>query len=658
MKTKHFRTILAQGIAALIISLILLHSNSKALAQSTWQGVYTIFQSIGSIDNVDFAALTMADAYDSIFDQPTANTFAQFKGYKRIDPGDPHRSFLFRKINNGLDQDIVLDPAEGGNAGILTDYEKELIRQWILYGAPENGVVVDTTLIVNYYSGNGISSLPNPPAAPAPSAGFQIHFGPYFIASGGETEYFLKFDTKLSDTTEINRIDVIMGDNYSHHFIIYRLQDGQAGNVQDGLTSQNAHQYSELVSVYQFSDSLILPVGTAFSWTDSTFLDLNSHHINTSPSVLGCEVYINVYTQPKCWAKQIRITDLILDFAIGIPNFGGPYTFEQEYCQGCPDNGCGCPPPGDIFLWALTSHTHQWGIDFDIYKRNPDGTKGIKYFDASYKNGNPDSAFIGYEYDRPPTRFFEPFVFISQDSGLIQKAVFDNQGPNSWVTFGLTSDDEMMIMIPMFVTDTTGLANAEPYVPPNSSPIAIDDIATTDSAVAVVIDVQANDNDPDGDPLTTSISSGPNNGTADTLNGDSIQYTPNTGYAGKDTLWYMVCDNGSLCGSAMVVITVTAPVVGIDHIGEDSQYIRIFPNPFTDKMIIHIPCNGRACPATTFTLYNVFGKQVKQIDHIKTHQIIIQRGNLSSGVYFYQVSGQNEVIGRGKLIITLSGDHP
>ncbi|MBW8060754.1 MAG: T9SS type A sorting domain-containing protein, partial [Solirubrobacterales bacterium] len=471
-----------------------------------------------------------------------------------IDPGNPHRSFLFRKINNGLDQDIVLDPAEGGNAGTLTDYKKELIRQWILYGAPENGVVVDTNLIISYYS-SGISSLPNPPAAPAPSAGFQIHFGPYFIAPGGETEYFLKFDAKLSDTTEINRVDVIMGDDYSHHFIIYRLQDGQAGNVQDGLTLQNAHQYSELVSVYQFSDSLILPIGTAFSWTDSTFLDLNSHHINTSPFVLGCEVYVNVYTQPKGWAKQIMATDLILDFAIAIPNIGGPYPFEQSYCQGCSDNGCGCPPPGDIFLWALTSHTHQWGIDFDIYKRNPDGTKGIKYFDAEYKNGNPDSAFIGYFYDRPPTRFFEPFVFISQDSGLIQRAVFDNQGTNSVVTFGLTSDDEMMIMIPMFVTDTTGLANAEPYIPPT----------------------------------------------------------------------------------------------GIENSVLEVQAIKVYPNPFTGNATFMLPKNEQG--NFILRLYNVFGEEVKQIGNIKSEKIILQRGNLSSGVYFYQVATNNKLAGSGKLII-------
>jgi len=38
--------------------------------------------------------------------------------------------------------------------------------------------------------------------------------------------------------------------------------------------------------------------------------------------------------------------------------------------------------------------------------------------------------------------------------------------------------------------------------PVNDTPIAVDDMATTDEEVAVVSDVLANDTDPDGDPLT------------------------------------------------------------------------------------------------------------------------------------------------------------
>ncbi|MBW8052034.1 MAG: T9SS type A sorting domain-containing protein [Cytophagales bacterium] len=532
-----------------------LHSK-HALGQSTWQEVYTIFQSIGTIDSVDFATTTMANAYTSIFDQPTANTFAQSKGYTRIDPGHPHYSFLFRKINNGLDADIVLDPGEGVNVAILSNENKELIRQWILWGAPETGVVADTALINDYYNGNGLASVPIPPAAPAPSEGFQIHFGPYFIAPFGELEYFLKIDPHLADTIEIYRTDVIMGDDYSHHFILYRIENDASGTP-EGLRPGHTTDPVAFVTGAQFTNSVFLPANTAFVWPQAALLDLNSHHINQTPSVMKAEVYINIYTQTKGTAKQIMHTDLVLGaFPIGLViwNDGNTYTFEDSFI---PQND----GLNDIFVWGMTSHTHQWGVDFDIYKRNTDGTKGVQYFDASHKNGDPNDTLKSYDYDRPPSRNYDyPFLLVPKNEGLIQEASYINTGPNSPVTWGFTSVDEMMIMVLLYVTDTTGL-----FV------------------------------------TTTAISE------------NSVSVKEN---------------------------------------------IEIFPNPFTDKAILFLSSgeqastgSGSTCPFTTFTLYDVLGTKVKQIYDINSQPLIIERNDLSSGVYFYQVSGKNEVIGRGKLII-------
>ena len=94
---------------------------------------------------------------------------------------------------------------------------------------------------------------------------------------------------------------------------------------------------------------------------------------------------------------------------------------------------------------------------------------------------------------------------------------------------------------------------------PNTAPVAIDDSATTDS-LQVIIDVQSNDIDPEGDPLTTTIAFGPSNGTASVMNGDSILYTADSGFSGIDTIIYSICDNGSpqLCDTAIITINVSA----------------------------------------------------------------------------------------------------
>ncbi|MFH1321395.1 MAG: alkaline phosphatase D family protein [Bacteroidota bacterium] len=130
-----------------------------------------------------------------------------------------------------------------------------------------------------------------------------------------------------------------------------------------------------------------------------------------------------------------------------------------------------------------------------------------------------------------------------------------------------------------------------PLLPKNTNaPLAINDIATTDSSVTVVIDVQNNDSDPDGDPLVTTIISGPNNGTANVLNGDSIEYTPNAGFTGTDTIVYIVCDNGipPLCDTATVIIAVNS-TVGIEEAvvyNNNIVLFGIYPNPFNDNILL------------------------------------------------------------------------
>src|SRR5438128_1092965 len=78
-------------------------------------------------------------------------------------------------------------------------------------------------------------------------------------------------------------------------------------------------------------------------------------------------------------------------------------------------------------------------------------------------------------------------------------------------------------------------------------PTANDDFTQTDAGTAVVIDVLANDTDPDGndnlDATSVAVISGPANGSA-SVNGTTgeITYTPGAGFSGTDTFTYTVKD--------------------------------------------------------------------------------------------------------------------
>ncbi len=95
--------------------------------------------------------------------------------------------------------------------------------------------------------------------------------------------------------------------------------------------------------------------------------------------------------------------------------------------------------------------------------------------------------------------------------------------------------------------------------PVNDKPVAVDDATNVDEDTPVTVDVQDNDSDVDGDPLTTTIIGTSTQGVTPTIeNGDSITYTPPLNFNGMDTITYQICDNGSpaLCDTAIVVITV------------------------------------------------------------------------------------------------------
>ena len=86
------------------------------------------------------------------------------------------------------------------------------------------------------------------------------------------------------------------------------------------------------------------------------------------------------------------------------------------------------------------------------------------------------------------------------------------------------------------------------------APVAVDDTATTLEDTGVVVDVLANDTDPDGDTLTITSTSSPD-GTA-TTDGTTVTYSPAPDTNGTHTVTYTIHD-GALTATATITITVT-----------------------------------------------------------------------------------------------------
>jgi uncharacterized repeat protein (TIGR01451 family) len=110
-------------------------------------------------------------------------------------------------------------------------------------------------------------------------------------------------------------------------------------------------------------------------------------------------------------------------------------------------------------------------------------------------------------------------------------------------------------------------------------PVANPDTAYVDAGTSVVINVIANDYDPEGTPLTMTILTNPPFGTASNNGNGSLTFRPNNGFTGWQTFTYKICDQGtpSLCDTTTVSVLVSvlfndAPVAKDDY---DTTYVNI-----------------------------------------------------------------------------------
>ncbi len=105
------------------------------------------------------------------------------------------------------------------------------------------------------------------------------------------------------------------------------------------------------------------------------------------------------------------------------------------------------------------------------------------------------------------------------------------------------------------------LTRQEPL--PNNAPVAVaDSYATTGSRSLVIAapGVLANDSDPEGDPITASLVSGPANGSVTLQFNGGFTYNPTAGFDGVDSFSYRAGDGLAFGNTASVTIAVEGVV--------------------------------------------------------------------------------------------------
>lgn len=104
---------------------------------------------------------------------------------------------------------------------------------------------------------------------------------------------------------------------------------------------------------------------------------------------------------------------------------------------------------------------------------------------------------------------------------------------------------------------------------------------------------------------------------------------------------------------AVVTNTVSNTVVDVTTEIETSStnnHVRVYPNPFSESTTFMIQ-SDKVNDIYIFQLVDVLGKTVRYLNNITEKQFIISRNGLQNGMYFYNITNAEGVVGKGKIII-------
>nr|WP_129021121.1 Ig-like domain-containing protein [Edaphocola flava] len=240
---------------------------------------------------------------------------------------------------------------------------------------------------------------------------------------------------------------------------------------------------------------------------------------------------------------------------VPVPGFNGPVDFPYAIF----DNGS--PVARD------TATLHILVNSLNTSKTDPDMNVTYVNLPVTGNVSTNDDVPVGSTYGTP----------VAQPGYTNPNTAMPVMNPNGTYSFVTSVPGEYNFLVPVCYNSvcTNELLNItvlDTTMGVHNPPVANNDVTETPQNTPVTVPVLGNDQP--GTPSTTLppgnvvvIDNNPGAGTTPaggttTVNPDgSISYTPPTGFSGKDTIMYQICDNGtpSMCDTAIVVVTVNPP---------------------------------------------------------------------------------------------------
>ncbi|QIP16941.1 hypothetical protein G8759_32045 [Spirosoma aureum] len=369
-------------------------------------------------------------AYENLVGVDPKNSAAKADGLKRVKAFASLESLLYHKLTPTASHHTGKqygNPMPLGSPP-LSDGQIEYVRRWIDAGAPKTGSIADPTLLDDKtVSGTAYEPLP----VPATGTGFQMAVPTFDIQPNFERELFTRRVVGNAQDIYVNRYETKMRSG-SHHFVAYNFRDNTIlPNMNDIRDLRNADNSLNLLTTLSMSNHVYLagsqaqyqdykfPEGAALLIPAGTSLDLNSHFVNKTTSVMKGEAQINLYTVDKSKVQQ-----LVQTLDLGNSNLTIPantrVTISKSFLFDKPRK-----------VLTLTSHMHKLGEKFVI----------------KIKGGSRDGEVIytSTDWEHPDIVTYQTPISLQKGEGLTSEITYNNTTAKL-VRFGLTSEDEMGII--------------------------------------------------------------------------------------------------------------------------------------------------------------------------------------------------------------------
>jgi hypothetical protein len=267
-------------------------------------------------------------------------------------------------------------------------------------------------------------ALPGPDAFVPPADSYSLTWGPVTVPSGQEDTQCVTLDLANLSALHIGQIHNVLTGG-SHHLIVYRTTDPVAPMAPCTPFSGTLHPdvTSPLMITQRHDETLELPQGVAFTFGAAQHIRLEMHFINTTDGPLdvkGTSTFI-----PLADADFQQEADFLfigtpdINIAAGESKTVGPVYFPAQ------------PSFSDANFFAMTGHTHRYGVNVHVAKAN-----------GSADPGTPIYEHANWLWSEPETEYYDPTFKLPSGGGFRFSCEYKNTGTSS-VSFGESANDEM-----------------------------------------------------------------------------------------------------------------------------------------------------------------------------------------------------------------------